>query len=50
MINHLITVSPRSVKEMFSYLQIVEIPLYQRQYCWSKENIHSLLNDLLDRD
>ncbi|QVK02645.1 DUF262 domain-containing protein [Mycoplasma mycoides] len=48
--NHLITVSPRSVKEMFSYLQIVEIPLYQRQYCWSKENIHSLLNDLLDRD
>ncbi|WP_434324724.1 DUF262 domain-containing protein [Mycoplasma capricolum] len=48
--NHLIKVSPRSVKEMFSYLQIVEIPLYQRQYCWSKENIHSLLNDLLDRD
>ncbi|CBW54457.1 Conserved hypothetical protein [Mycoplasma mycoides subsp. capri LC str. 95010] len=47
--NHSITVSPRSVKEMFSYLQIVEIPLYQRQYCWSKENIHSLLNDLLDR-
>ncbi|QVJ96149.1 DUF262 domain-containing protein [Mycoplasma mycoides subsp. capri] len=47
--NHLIKVSPRSVKEMFSYLQIVEIPLYQRQYCWSKENIHSLLNDLLDR-
>ncbi|MDP4040353.1 DUF262 domain-containing protein [Mycoplasma mycoides] len=48
--NHWITVSPRSVKEMFSYLQIVEIPLYQRQYCWSKENIYSLLNDLLDRD
>ncbi|QVK05047.1 DUF262 domain-containing protein [Mycoplasma mycoides] len=48
--NHRITVSPRSVKEMFSYLKIVEIPLYQRQYCWSKENIHSLLNDLLDRD
>lgn len=47
--NHWIKVSPRSVKEMFSYLQIVEIPLYQRQYCWSKENIHSLLNDLLDR-
>ncbi|WP_434343776.1 DUF262 domain-containing protein [Mycoplasma sp. 06067-C1-B144P-99-0482-3] len=48
--NHWIKVSPRSVKEMFYYLQIVEIPLYQRQYCWSKENIHSLLNDLLDRD
>ncbi|UZK64466.1 DUF262 domain-containing HNH endonuclease family protein [Mycoplasma mycoides subsp. capri] len=47
--NHRIKVSPRSVKEMFSYLQIVEIPLYQRQYCWRKENIHSLLNDLLDR-
>ncbi|WFQ92407.1 DUF262 domain-containing protein [Mycoplasma feriruminatoris] len=48
--NNSITILARTIKQMFSYLEIIEIPSYQREYCWSKENIVSLLNDLLERN
>lgn len=48
-----IKASEQNLKELFSDNYLFEIPLYQRPYAWTKEQVDELLDDLLnamDRD
>lgn len=36
------------IKDFLSNKFLFEIPNYQRQYCWNKENINQLIDDIID--
>lgn len=43
-----ITVGPSSIKELFESNNNVEVPNFQRNYVWEKENVEQLLKDALE--